>query len=89
MMILDASLGDAERMALISEIEAELAQSGAKIVKNDHPGERELAYKIHGSQTGYYLLYTLEKESGDFTAATAAFNIKTSIFRFMFVKIEE
>jgi ribosomal protein S6 len=89
MMILDASLGDAERKTLIAEIEAELAQSGAKIVKNDHPGERELAYKIHGSQTGYYLLYILEKESGDFTAVTAAFNIKTSIFRFMFVRIEE
>ena len=89
MMILDASLGDSERTALISEIEAELAQAGAKVAKQDHPGERELAYRINGSKTGYYLLYILEKESGDFTAVTNSFNIKPNILRFMFVRLED
>lgn len=89
MMILDSSLSDTERNALVTEIESEIAQTGAKVVATNHPGERELAYKIHGSQTGYYLLYTLEKDSGDFVSAASAFNIKTSIWRFMFVRIDD
>jgi ribosomal protein S6 len=89
MMILDPSLAESDRTALIADIETELAQAGAKIVTADHPGERELAYRIHGSTTGNYLLYILDKESGDFENATSAFNIKTSIWRFMFVRIDD
>ena len=88
MMILDSNLADSERTALIADVETELAHAGAKIVSTDHPGERELAYRIHGSKTGYYLLYTLEKESGDFVATSNNFNIKTNIWRFMFTRIE-
>ena len=88
-MILDPSLAESDRTALIADIETELAQAGAKIVTADHPGERERAYRIHGSTTGNYLLYILDKESGDFENATSAFNIKTSIWRFMFVRIDD
>jgi small subunit ribosomal protein S6 len=89
MMILDSSLADTERNTLISEIETELETNGATIVTRDHPGERELAYRIHGSKTGFYLLYTLEKSSGDFVRVTNTFNIKTNIWRFMFVRIDD
>jgi small subunit ribosomal protein S6 len=89
MMILNPALTDAERDDLIAQIESELAHADAKIVSTDHPGERELAYRIHKSTTGYYLLYTLEKTSGDFVSASSAFNIKTNIWRFMFVRLED
>lgn len=89
MMIIDPTLTNEDRDALIAEIETELKDAGAVIKTANHPGERELAYKIRGSLQGYYLLYTLEKESGDFAEAVAAFNIKTSIWRYMFVKIDE
>jgi ribosomal protein S6 len=89
MMILDPSLAESDRTALIADIETELAQAGAKVVTADHPGERELAYRIHGSTTGYYLLYTLDKESGDFQSAISAFNIKTNIWRHMFVRLDD
>lgn len=88
MMIVDPALASDERNALISEIESELKSVGANIVETNHPGERELAYKIHGSLQGYYLLYTLEKESGDFLEAISTFNIKPSIWRFMFVRTD-
>ena len=71
MMIVDPSLSTEDRDALVSEIETELSNVGAKIVETNHPGERELAYKIRGSLQGYYLLYTLEKESGDFLEAVS------------------
>lgn len=89
MMILNPALTDSERTELISSIETELEHAGAKVETSDHPGERDLAYRIHGSKTGYYLLYTLSKESGDFVATSNAFNIKTNIWRFMFVRLDD
>lgn len=86
MMIIDASLSSEERTSLISEIEAELSAVGAKVVEANHLGERELAYKIKGSLQGYYLLYTLEKEAGNFEEAIKIFNMKPAIWRFMFVR---
>ena len=87
-MIIDPTLSTDERTALVSEIETELADVGAKVVETNHPGERELAYKIRGSLNGYYLLYTLEKESGDFVEAITTFNMKPAIWRFMFVRTD-
>jgi small subunit ribosomal protein S6 len=87
MMIIDPTLAEADRSALVADIENELTQAGAHIVKADHPGERDLAYRIQSSQKGYYLFYILEKESGNFQAPTNAFNIKTNIWRFMFVRL--
>lgn len=88
MMIIDPTLSSDDQKALIAEIESELAQVGAKVVEANHPGERELAYKIRGSLNGYYLLYTLEKESGNFEDAIKIFNMKSAIWRFMFVRID-
>lgn len=51
MMILDSGLSDTDRDALISEIETEIKATGATIAQANHPGERELAYRIHGSNT--------------------------------------
>ena len=89
MMIIDPSLTTDDRDTLIKEIESELKDVGAKVKTKDHPGERELAYRINGSDNGYYLLYTLEKESGNFEEAIQAFNIKTTIWRYMFVRMDD
>lgn len=88
MMIIDPTLSAEDRTALIADIESELKNAKAEIKETNHPGERELAYKIRGSLQGYYLLYTLEKESGDFLEAIKTFNMKTAIWRFMFVRTD-
>ena len=88
MMIIDPSLSGEEQKVLTSEIEAELASVGAEIKETNHPGERELAYKIRGSLNGYYLLYTLEKASGNFEEAIKIFNMKPAVWRFMFVRTD-
>ncbi len=89
MMIIDPELSKDESATLIKEIEKELKASGAKIATKDHPGEQNLAYKIRGSKIGYYLLYTLEKAEGDFFEVTRLFNMKPSIWRFMFVRTDK
>lgn len=88
MMIVDPTLVEADRDALIATVEAELTDHGAKITSQAHPGEQKLAYRIHGSQVGYYLLYVLEKD-GNFVDASNAFNLKKDIWRYMFTRVEE
>jgi small subunit ribosomal protein S6 len=87
MMILNPGLTQDERASLVSVIETELSDSGAQIASSDHPGVSKLAYPIHGTREGDYLLYTLEK-SGDFVAVSNSFNIKKDIWRYMFTKVE-
>lgn len=89
MMIIDPALSKDDSTALIKEIETELTNSGAKITSKDHPGESDLAYKIRASKVGYYLLYTLERTEGDFFDVTRLFNMKPSIWRFMFVRTDK
>ena len=86
-MIVSPSLTVDERTALISTVEQELADQGTKIISNDHPGEKKLAYRIRGSENGYYLLYILEKE-GSFVEISNSFNIKKDIWRYMFTRID-
>lgn len=88
MMIVDPALTVADRDSLVATVESELTDHGAKIVSQAHPGEQKLAYRIHGSQVGYYLLYILEKE-GNFVDASNAFNLKKDIWRYMFTRVEE
>jgi ribosomal protein S6 len=87
MMIVNPTLAETDRDTLVTAVESELTDHGAKITSRDHTGTQRLAYRIHGSQEGYYLLYTLEKE-GNFVDASNAFNIKKDIWRYMFTKIE-
>jgi ribosomal protein S6 len=90
MMIVNPALAEAERTELIATIESELADAGAKVLEQSHPGEQRLAYRIRTSDTGYYLLYTLESEgNGGFFEVSNSFNIKKDIWRYMFTKIED
>lgn len=86
-MIVNPTLPEADRDALIATIESELVDSGANILERNHPGISELAYRIHSSKEGYYLLYILEK-SGSFVDVSNSFNIKKDIWRYMFTKVE-
>ena len=88
MMIVDPALTDADRDTLVATVESELTDHGANIVSRAHPGEQKLAYRIHASQVGYYLLYIVEKE-GNFVDASNAFNLKKDIWRYMFTRVEE
>ena len=90
MMILNPELSEADRDALISTIETELGDAGTTIVDRNHSGEQKLAYRIHNSAVGYYLLYTLKSEgNGGFFDVSNSFNIQKDIWRYMFVKLED
>lgn len=89
MLILNPELGDAGAATLLQEVKTELEAVGAKIDKEDIWGVKDLAYKINNSKTGYYVLFNLSLEKGDFFAVTKHFNLKKDIWRNMFVRLEE
>lgn len=89
MLILNPELGDAGAAALLTEVKAELTAVGTTIDKEDIWGVKDLAYKINNSKTGYYVLFNLSLEKGDFFAVTKNFNLKKDIWRNMFVRLED
>lgn len=89
MLILNPELGDAGAATLLGEVKAELEAVGTTIDKEDIWGIKDLAYKINNSKTGYYVLFTLGLEKGDFFAVTKNFNLKREIWRHMFVRLED
>lgn len=89
MMIIDPTLSDADRKSLLQEVTDELSAINAKIVVDDQWGVKNLAYKIRGSATGYYVLYTLESEGQGFFEIAKSFNMKKTIWRHMFVRLED
>jgi small subunit ribosomal protein S6 len=90
MMIVDPTMSDADRATLLSEVKAELTTHGAKKIAEDVWGAKKLAYKINGSETGFYVLYTFESEGkGGFFEVTKDLNLKKAIWRHMFVRQDD
>ena len=89
MMIVDPTLSDTDRTALLDELKAELAAHGANVTNEDLIGEKTLAYKIRASATGYYVLYIVESEGQGFFDLAKSFNLKKALWRHMFVRLED
>lgn len=89
MVILDPALSNEENTALQAEMVEELNALALSDLKADVWGIKDLAYKIRGSQTGFYILYTFSGEGLSFFDLTKSFNLKKSLWRHMFVKIDE
>lgn len=89
MMIVDPTISDDDRKSLLKEVTAELTAHKAKILTDDQWGVKHMAYKISGSATGYYVLYTIESEGQGFFELTKSFNLKKTIWRHMFVRLDD
>lgn len=89
MLIINPELTEADKTVLIDDIKSELKSAKVKISNEDIWGTRDLAYKIRGSKTGFYILYKLESDWANFFDITKSFNIKKDIWRHMFVKLED
>jgi len=89
MLIINPELGDAGAATFLGEVKSELEAVGVKIEKEDIWGVRDLAYKIKNSPTGYYVLYTLGLEKGNFFSVIKSFNLKKDMWRHMFVRLED
>jgi len=89
MMIVDPTLSDEERTAKIDAVKSVLDKAGAKIIKEDVWGDKKLAYKINKKDRAFYVLYTLELDWTKIKEISTEMNLNRSIWRYMFVKIED
>jgi small subunit ribosomal protein S6 len=89
MMIVDPTLSDEERTAKIDAVKTILDNAGTKIVKEDVIGDKKLAYKINKKDRAFYVLYTLELDGTKIKEISVEMNLNRSIWRYMFVKIED
>jgi small subunit ribosomal protein S6 len=89
MMIVDPTLSDTDRTALLDELKGELGAHGATVATEDIWGVKTLAYKIRGSAQGFYVLYNLESDGQGLIEVAKSFNLKKALWRHMFVRLED
>ncbi len=89
MMILDPSIGEKDIKTTIDGVEKLLKDAGAKDIKTDIWGERKFAYKIKKSDTGYYIVWTMELPGEAIKSLNTQFNLDGNIWRYMFVNLED
>jgi len=89
MMIVDPTLSDEDRTAKIDTVKSVLDKAGAKIEKEDVWGDKKLAYTINKKDRAFYVLYTLELDGTKIAEISKEMNLNRSIWRYMFVKIED
>lgn len=88
MMICNPSVGEAALTASIDAVKSALSEAGATIQKEDVWGEKRLAYKIKGSENGYYILWTLELDGKKIKSLNTQMNLDGNIWRYMFVNLD-
>ncbi len=89
MMIVDPTVSEDDRASLLSEVKAELTTHGASALSEDVWGVKKLAYKINGSENGFYVLYNFESDGRAFKTISSDFNLRKGIWRYMFVRTDE
>lgn len=88
MMILNPSVGEEEINKSVGIVKSALEGAGATFQKEDVWGEKKLAYKIKGSETGYYILWNLEIDGKKLKPLNTNINLDKNIWRYMFVNLD-
>ena len=88
MMILDPAAGEESLKASVDGLKKLLKDGEVKNLKEDVWGEKKLSYKIKGSETGYYILFTMELNGKAIKAMSTPLNLDGNIWRYMFVNLD-
>ncbi len=88
MYIINPTVLEEGREALIAEVNALLEANGATIAKTEKWGERKLAYPIEKKKSGFYVLTTFEIDGVKLAEVEAKLNIIESVMRYIVVKLD-
>jgi small subunit ribosomal protein S6 len=88
MVIINPSLSDEERTTSTDNLKAIFKENKVKIEKEDVWGDKKLAYKINGSERGFYILFDLELDGTLIKDISKTINLDKNIWRYMFVRKE-
>lgn len=89
MYILNASLEDEKRVALIDNLHAIITDNGGKIEKVDEWGIREFAYEIEHMSKGYYVVTTFMAENQAVKEFDRLMRINANVIRYLNLKLDE
>ncbi|MGL4307900.1 30S ribosomal protein S6 [Cetobacterium sp. SF1] len=86
MYIINPTILEEGREAIIAKVTNILTAAGANILKSEKWGERKLAYPIDKKKTGFYVLTTLEMDGTKLAEVESKLNITEEVMRYIIVK---
>ena len=86
MYIIDPTVLEEERAALVEEVKGLFAANGATNLKVENWGERKLAYPIKKKKSGFYVLTTFEMDGTQLTNVENKLNIMEKVIRYRIFK---
>ena len=89
MYIINSSVEEDKRTALIEQLGGIITNEGGKIVKTDEWGLRDFAYEIDDMTKGYYVVATFEAENDAVKEYDRLMRINPNVVRYMIVNIDE
>jgi small subunit ribosomal protein S6 len=89
MVILNPKQTEKEIEKLLKEIEGLFNENGLKLLDKDLWGQRELAYKIKGQSSGFYVVMLFEGEPSGADTVRKDLRIQSGIVRYMMVKMPD
>jgi len=88
-VILSASLEDAQIDSTLNRIEDQISSEGGNILNIDKWGRRRLAYPIKKSKSGFYTVYQFEAPRELISKLERTFRLDENIFRYLTIKLEK
>lgn len=88
MYIINPTVLEEGREALIAQVNELFQANGATIAKTEKWGERKLAYPIEKKKSGFYVLTTFEIDGVKLAEVEAKLNIMESVMRYIVVKLD-
>lgn len=88
MYIINASVEEEKRAALIETLGKIITDQGGKITKTDEWGMREFAYRIDDMTKGYYVVVAFEADNACVKEFDRLMRINANVVRFMITRDE-
>ena len=88
MYIMQPTIEEDAKKALIERFDGVLTSNGAEIIESKEWGKRRLAYEINDLREGYYQLVTLNATEEALNEFTRLANINEDIIRHMAIRLD-
>lgn len=88
MYIINASVEEEKRAALIETLSKIITDNGGKVNKTDEWGMRDFAYRIDDMTKGYYVVLVFEADNACVKEFDRLMRINPNVVRFMITKDE-
>jgi len=89
MFIVRPDLADDEVEKMVTTLEGNATQAGAKLKNTEKMGKRRLAYMVRGFADGNYILMTLEADGKAIHEVERRLRVTEQVIKFITVRVDE